>query len=190
MASPLGKGLESLITKKDDAPEEPAALDILHTQASLHEPVYRFHDGGLSPHLAAVEPEGGIVATVAASPKPELISRPRRTESVFWIDIEKIEPNPHQPRRDFDEEQLAALAESIRERGMLQPLLVTKREIDAPSGLDVRYQLIVGERRLRAAKLAGLREVPVIIRTAETPEREKLELALIANVQREDLNPL
>lgn len=187
---PLGKGLESLIPKKDNAPEEPVALDVLQAQASLHEPVYRFHDGDPSPHLASFDAEEEVVATVAPVPPSAPVPRPRRTESVFWIDIEKIEPNPHQPRRDFNEEQLAALAESIRERGMLQPLVVTKREIEAPSGLNVRYQLIVGERRLRAAKLAGLREVPVMIRTVEMPEREKLELALIENVQREDLNPL
>lgn len=121
------------------------------------------------------------------------VSLPRPTErpsSVFWVDVSKIEPNPEQPRRMFDAGELASLADSIREHGVLSPLLVTKREVGTPSGLDVRYQLIAGERRLRAAEIAGLREVPVIIRIAITTGREKLELALIENVQREDLNPI
>jgi ParB family chromosome partitioning protein len=92
-----------------------------------------------------------------------------------------IDPNPHQPRTSFDEAPLAELAASIREYGILQPLLVTK----AANG---RYQLIAGERRLRASKLAGLTEVPVIVRSLE--EQQKLEFAIIENVQRENLNPV
>lgn len=92
-----------------------------------------------------------------------------------------IDPNPHQPRTSFDEAPLAELAASIREYGILQPLLVTKAE-------KGRYQLIAGERRLRAAKLAGLTEVPVIERTLD--EQQKLELAIIENIQRENLNPI
>lgn len=92
-----------------------------------------------------------------------------------------IDPNPHQPRTSFDEAPLAELAASIREYGILQPLLVTRAE-------KGRYQLIAGERRLRAAKLAGLAEVPVIERTLD--EQQKLELAIIENIQRENLNPI
>jgi ParB family chromosome partitioning protein len=92
-----------------------------------------------------------------------------------------IDPNPHQPRTSFNETPLAELAASIREYGILQPLLVTKAE-------KGRYQLIAGERRLRAAKLAGLTEVPVIERTLS--EQQKLELAIIENIQRENLNPI
>ncbi len=129
--------------------------------------------------------------TADQPPLPPLAPRPaERPSSVFWIDIAKIEPNPQQPRRIFEAEGLSSLADSIRAHGLLQPLLVTKREVEIPGGLDVRYQILAGERRLRAAKLAGLREVPVIIRASATPEREKLELALIENIQREDLNPL
>ena len=130
-------------------------------------------------------PENPPEVASAPSKRP-----PERPVSVFWIDISKIEPNPQQPRRIFSPEELAALSESIKEHGMLQPLVVTKREIETPSGLDVRYELIAGERRLRAARMAGLREVPVIIRTAAVAEKEKLELALIENIQREDLNPI
>jgi len=195
----LGRGLESLIPKKESAPKEVPALDVLTHQAGIYEPVYRFHDdAALAEAVAAdVAPAASPVAGVADAPIPPLTkpssvrsAAERRSESVFWIDTAKIEPNPYQPRREFSEAELASLAESLREHGMLQPLLVTKREIETPSGLDVRYQLIAGERRLRAAKMAGLREVPVIVRTAETPEREKLLLALVENVQREDLNPI
>lgn len=131
-------------------------------------------------------------ARPAAAPTP-LPPRPaieRRGDSVFWIDIAKVEPNPYQPRRSFNEAELSSLAASIREHGMLSPLLATKREVETPTGLDVRYQLIAGERRWRAAEMAGMREVPVIVRAGMTPEHEKLELALIENVQREDLNPM
>lgn len=100
---------------------------------------------------------------------------------VLTLDANIIDPNPHQPRTSFDEAPLAELAASIREYGILQPLLVTKAE-------KGRYQLIAGERRLRAAKLAGLATVPVIVRTLD--EQQKLELAIIENIQRENLNPI
>lgn len=115
---------------------------------------------------------------------------PKTGESIFWIEIEKIETNPFQPRREFEENALASLADSIKNYGILQPLLVSKQEEETSRGLSVRYQLIAGERRWRAARLAGLREVPVIIRKDKLHDRLKLELALIENVQREDLNPV
>ena len=109
-------------------------------------------------------------------------------ESVFLIDVEHISPNPYQPRREFKSEELADLSESIKVYGILQPLLVTKIEEDVPSGRRVRYELIAGERRLRAARLAGLPRVPVIVRQV-TP-KQKLEASLIENLQRDDLGPL
>ena len=115
---------------------------------------------------------------------------PRKSDAVFWIEIEKIEPNPFQPRREFAEEALRDLAGSIREYGMLQPVLVTKREIEMPTGLDVRYELIAGERRWRASKLAGLTQIPAMIRRGIPDDRVKLELAIIENVQREELNAM
>ncbi len=188
-----------MIPKKDKEPEEQPALDVLYHQTRISEPVYRFHDE-VTAILAEAPPDEPVAVTASAPvtssapPSPDLSAGQaglrRAMGSVFWIEVSKIEPNPYQPRRGFNVEELTSLADSIRERGMLQPLLVTKREIETPAGLDVRYQLIAGERRWRAAKLAGLREVPVMIRAAETPEREKLELALIENIQREDLNPL
>ena len=109
-------------------------------------------------------------------------------DSIFWVEVPKIRPNPFQPRRFFDEAALASLAESIRQYGVLQPLTVTRVEIERPGeGIWVEYELIAGERRLRAAKLAGLAQVPVVIRTAGDSDRMKLELAIIENLQREDL---
>ncbi|HTR19151.1 MAG TPA: ParB/RepB/Spo0J family partition protein [Candidatus Paceibacterota bacterium] len=114
-----------------------------------------------------------------------------RYDSIFWVEVERIKPNPFQPRKTFDEAALASLAESIRSYGVLQPLTVTRKEIERPGeGISVEYELIAGERRLRAAKMAGVREVPVVIRTAEDSDRVKLEIAIIENLQREDLNPI
>ncbi len=101
-------------------------------------------------------------------------------EKEKFVNISEIEPNGNQPRKIFDEEQLSELAESIKNYGVLQPLLVQKR--------NDRYELIAGERRWRAAKLAGLREVPVIVR--EYTKQQTMEIALIENVQRSDLNPI
>ena len=96
------------------------------------------------------------------------------------IALAEIDPNPDQPRRDFDKEALETLAESIRQSGVLQPLLVT------PEG--GRYRIVAGERRFRAARMAGLQTVPCIVR--ELSAQERREAALIENLQREDLNPI
>jgi ParB family chromosome partitioning protein len=110
-------------------------------------------------------------------------------DSIFWVEVEKIVPNPFQPRREFDEMRLKELSESVRMYGILQPLTVTRREIQNEDGsFRSEYELIAGERRLRASKLAGLAQVPVIIREGDQSEQEKLELAIIENLQREDLN--
>ncbi len=103
-------------------------------------------------------------------------------ERFFMCDIERISPNPNQPRSYFDQDKLQQLADSIREKGVIQPLLITK-------GRGNHYNLIAGERRLRASKLAGLDEVPVVLMD-DGGENENLELALIENVQRHDLNPI
>lgn len=98
----------------------------------------------------------------------------------MYVKIGEIEPNREQPRKAFDEDALLELADSIRQFGVLQPLLVKKRE--------GYYELIAGERRWRAAKLAGLKEVPVVIR--DFSKQEVVEISLIENIQREDLNPI
>ena len=111
--------------------------------------------------------------------------------AIFWIEVEKIKPNPYQPRKEFDEVHLQGLADSIRQYGVLQPLVVTRKEEERPDGgLNVEYELIAGERRLRASKLAGVARVPAIIQSGLTDPRLKLELAIIENLQREDLNPV
>lgn len=116
---------------------------------------------------------------------------PFYSNAIFFIEIEKIKPNPFQPRRDFDQARLQDLSESIRMYGILQPLVVTRKEVIKPDGgLATEYELIAGERRLRASKLAGLREVPAIIRAKEDDDRVKLELAIIENLQREDISPV
>ncbi len=114
--------------------------------------------------------------------------------SIFWVEVDKIKPNPFQPRREFDLVALQALADSIKQYGVLQALVVTRKEIVKEDGLAVEYELIAGERRLRASKIAGLSQVPVLIRIGEQDKTHddlmKLELAIIENVQREDLNPV
>ena len=102
------------------------------------------------------------------------------SKALLYCGIEEIIPNPSQPRKHFDESKLQELAESIREKGILEPLLVRRT--------DQGYELIVGERRWRAAQKAGLREVPVLVKEVEG--KEAFEISLIENLQREDLNPI
>ena len=110
------------------------------------------------------------------------------SNSIFFIDVDKIFPNPYQPRREFEPGPLRDLSESIRQYGVLQPLVVSRVEKETgDGGLKTEYELIAGERRLRASKLAGLTQVPAIIRTGDD-SLVKLELAIIENLQREDLN--
>lgn len=112
------------------------------------------------------------------------------SNSIFFIDIDKIYPNPYQPRREFEEGPLKDLSNSIRQYGVLQPLVVSRIEKETPDGgLVTEYELIAGERRLRASKLAGLTQVPALIRVGDD-SMMKLEIAIIENLQREDLNPV
>ena len=164
MADSLGRGLESLIPDKQRERTAPPAA---------------------APSGAPVAGGAPVVSRGQRDP-----FTPKRDDSVFGIDVDAIDPNPYQPRRDFDAAALKELADSIREHGILQPILVTKREIETSTGLAVRYQLIAGERRWRAARMAGLSQIPAMIRRGVPDDRIRLELALIENVQREDLNPI
>jgi len=110
-------------------------------------------------------------------------------DKVFYIEVDKIKSNPEQPRKTFSEETTKELADSIREHGILEPLVVTREEKETEYGANVEYQLISGERRLLASKMLGLPTVPVIIRKPIS-EQKKLELALIENIQREDLDSI
>lgn len=109
--------------------------------------------------------------------------------SIFFIDTDKINPNPYQPRREFDESALRDLSDSIRQYGVLQPLVISRIEVEREDGMgmETRYELIAGERRLRASRLAGIKQVPAVIREGDD-NKMKLELAIIENLQREDLN--
>ena len=111
-----------------------------------------------------------------------LANSQREMEGLQELQVELIRPNARQPRRHFESEPLLALSESIRARGILQPLVVR------PLEGGTSYELVAGERRLRAAKMAELTVVPAIVRDAD--DDEQLELALIENVAREDLNPI
>jgi len=127
----------------------------------------------------AAKPRGlgkGLNATIGADIVSEVIDRPRAIE----ISVDRLSPNPFQPRRSFTEEGLEQLAESIRHHGILQPIVVR------PSGDG--YQLIAGERRWRAAQIAGLQRIPAVVRELDDPSM--VQVALIENLQREDLNPI
>ena len=130
---------------------------------------------GLGKGLDALIPAAVDIKVKETSNKDE---SNRENESV--VKITKVEPNREQPRKNFDEDALQELADSIKQFGLLQPILVQDRK--------THYEIIAGERRWRAAKLAGLKEVPVIIR--DYTEQEILEISLIENIQREDLNPI
>jgi ParB family chromosome partitioning protein len=117
---------------------------------------------------------GGLGALLSSDRTIDLGSEPAE------VDLDSIVPGPMQPRTHFDEASLQSLAESIRSHGVVQPLLVRRR--------DSGFELIAGERRWRAAKLAGLTRVPVVVK--EVPDESLLEIALIENIQREDLNPI
>lgn len=114
-------------------------------------------------------------ATVSTASSPE-----EEKDGTLMVKLSKVEPNREQPRKNFDEDSLQELAESLKKFGMLQPILVQNR--------GDYYEIIAGERRWRAAKIAGLKEVPVIVR--ELTDQEIVEISLIENIQREDLNPI
>ena len=110
--------------------------------------------------------------------------------SVYNIEIEKIDPNPDQPRKHFSEESLGDLAESIRRYGVMQPITVSRRESETPEGLTTRYEIIAGERRWRASIQAGMSTIPAIIHDGPESAQDKFELSILENLQREDLNPV
>lgn len=124
----------------------------------------------------------GPIATTAAEPaRAAAPAAPTLSEGKIWqVSIEKLKPGAYQPRKQFDKEKLQELSQSIRSNGILQPIVVRK--------VKDSFEIVAGERRWRASQMAGLHEVPVIIKAFS--DRETLELSIIENVQREDLNPL
>jgi ParB family chromosome partitioning protein len=131
--------------------------------------------GGLGKGLdSLIANKVGAIENVEATRKPE------PDKEVTFVKITKVEPNREQPRKKFDEDSLLELSESLKQYGILQPLLVQDKK-------DY-FEIIAGERRWRAAKMAGLKEIPVIIK--ELSDRETVEISLIENIQRENLNPI
>ena len=167
MDTSLGEGLESLIPDKQpedtpvSLPSDAQDADIVPPLEEQQPPEDTIAHGAEAPvaplsDVSLSASRVNVFAEQVASVSPAARSYqdnfvPRKSDAVFWIEIEKIEPNPFQPRREFEEGALRDLASSIREYGMLQPVLVTKREIETPNGLDVTDELIAGERRWRAS---------------------------------------
>ena len=190
----FGKGLESLIPPQSHQNNEPhspqpAPQDNQPTETYTAEP-----SPAIQPHQPEEAHQKELQIIRQEPPKEAPAPVPLEVEekiegAVFQIEIEKIKPNPHQPRKNFDEFALRELANSIREFGVLQPLIVSKVERESEQGWSVYYELVAGERRLKASRIAGLNTVPVIIRS-EPADREKLEMAIIENIQRTDLNPI
>jgi len=133
---------------------------------------------GLGKGLDALIPN--TVETKEEKIKKEKVSSEQNKESERTVKITMVEPNREQPRKNFDEDSLIELAESIKQFGLLQPILVQDRK--------TYFEIVAGERRWRAAKIAGLKEVPVIVR--DLTEQEIVEISLIENIQRENLNPI
>ena len=134
----------------------------------------------LIPNKPLIDDEEVEQVKKKASRSSKAKKKEEKPEKELTLPIDKIEPNPDQPRNQFDEDTLQELADSIKQYGMLQPILVTPK--------DDFYEIIAGERRWRAAKLAGLNEVPVMIR--KYSENEVVEIALIENIQRDNLSPI
>jgi ParB family chromosome partitioning protein len=122
----------------------------------------------------------GLDALIPNVGSQDIADDPVSEKSLFECDIDFIQPNRYQPRTHFAGEELEQLSESIRTQGVLQPLLVRKE--------DVGYELVAGERRLRAAKMAGLKKIPVLVK--DVTNAEMLEMAIVENIQRENLNPM
>lgn len=162
----------------------PAELDLPHSDEQMTPIAISALPSAVPPQVQKQPPQSPM-SVVPKQKRNELVPQ----EYVFHIEVEKITPNPNQPRRDFNETAIRDLANSIREFGILQPIVVSKIGKETPDGIDVQYQLIAGERRLLAAKFLGLRVIPAIIRNVDL-EREKLEIAVIENLQRENLNPV
>jgi len=135
---------------------------------------------GLGRGLSSLIPQKVNKVTTASGEAIVNVSSESEKDRVLRVEVGKIKINPAQPRKRFSEQELGELMDSIKQYGVIQPLIVSKK--------DGGYELIAGERRLRASKAIGLDKVPVIVR--EVDDQERLEVALIENIQREDLNPI
>lgn len=135
---------------------------------------------GLGKGLDSLIPMGSEIENIT-KPVKKAKNEPKTNENgVIELKVNQIEPNREQPRKNFDEDALQELADSIKKHGIIQPLVVQKK--------GEYYEIIAGERRWRAAKIAGLKHIPVVIK--DYSEQEMVEIALIENIQRQDLNPI
>lgn len=193
----LGKGLESLIPKKqysdqsvtgqtnqNDTPT--SDWDAVANNAPQRE---EREELGILSRITSTLPKEISVDNVeiVIDEFKEKKHIPEVSGPIFQIEVHRITLNPYQPRKEFDQEALEELSASIREFGILQPLVVLKIDEETDTGVQSKYQLIAGHRRLLAAQKAGLRTVPVVVKTALKPT-EALELAIVENIQRENLN--
>lgn len=135
---------------------------------------------GLGKGLDALIPAGNKKVQAKKDAEPVIIEKIVEKKGVETLKITEVEPNREQPRKNFNEDALLELADSIKQYGVIQPLIVQKK--------NERYEIIAGERRWRAAKMAGIKEVPVIIK--DYTDQQVMEISLIENIQREDLNPI
>ena len=135
---------------------------------------------GLGKGLDALIPAGNKKAPVKKETEPVIIEKIVEKKGVETLKITEVEPNREQPRKNFNEEALLELSDSIKQYGVIQPLIVQKK--------GDHYEIIAGERRWRAAKMAGIKEIPVIIK--DYSDQQVMEISLIENIQREDLNPI
>lgn len=168
----LGKGLKSLFPGVPSNVPTSAAPS-LPSSASVEAPVASSAVNSLTPG------EGAVAVGQATTVQQQEVSNKNRHPGITFAALSEIQINPYQPRRDFDPQALEELSQSIKTNGVIQPLIVRKKS-------EGGYELIAGERRLRAAKMAGLPQVPVVVR--RSTDRESLEIALIENIQRQDLN--
>ena len=176
MKKGLGRGLSALIPDDD--------MEFLSRMAR----------GDISLAVPVVTPTAPAIHSIATAPETSTSARFASADTSVshventpvWVEIAAIEANPYQPRRSFAVEEMADLVASVREHGIIQPILVRPRSGAASDGSEKPYQLIAGERRWRAAQEAGLDKVPVVVRLVN--DQQALELALIENVQRHDIS--
>lgn len=181
----LGKGLESLIPQKNGSGQQNQNNEAPHRASYPQTPTQSFEK---KEEVFVSHPSEKDFSYERRDAKKE-IRASEKPSSVFLIETEKIKSNPYQPRTEFEPEAIQELAQSIREFGIIQPLVVSKITKATDTGTDVEYQLIAGERRLKAARLIGLERVPAIVKQIDQ-HRVKLEMALIENIQRVNLNPI
>ncbi len=177
-AKGLGRGLGSLLGSTDEGAFSKTAPGGSKAVEALTQKIEAKAEPAIKEGFIESAP---VVQTPA--PAPVIAAAPTIPDHarIWQIPIEKLNPNPKQPRQNFEKGPLDELANSIREKGIIQPILVRKQA-------DGEFEIIAGERRWRAAQLAGLKEVPAVLK--DTEDREVLELALIENIQRENLNPV